>query len=350
QGNGFIPYTPFNLPLMNGWQWTAGVQRRLPANMVVEAQYVGNHWNNQEFLADINQVPAGSLYKEGLPYKVPGQSLRPYPQFSGIGIGSGGSRTGLYTGKSNYEALSVLLHKPFGFGLSADFAYTYSRLKDDMDSSGWGEQFGAVYAQDAYNPSANYAQSNFNRPNSVKGSLVYAVPLGKRHQYLNSAAGDAALGGWQVSAAFIAESGAPVTLIMNSATPSGALDGNLYPDRVGNPQSIDQTLNTWYNQLAYAAPAPFSFGNNPRNSIRGPDLTDLDVSLAKNWSIPGWERGNLQLRRGAVNFINHPSCQNPSNNLSPSALASGVPDPSVGKINGTTITGRTIQLSARFSF
>ena len=350
QGNGFIPYTPFNLPLMNGWQWTAGVQRRLPANMVVEAQYVGNHWNNQEFLADINQVPAGSLYKEGPPYKVPGQSLRPYPQFSGIGIGSGGSRTGLYTGKSNYEALSVLLHKPFGFGLSADFAYTYSQLKDDMDSSGWGEQFGAVYAQDAYNPSANYAQSNFNRPNSVKGSLVYAVPLGKSHQYLNSAAGDAALGGWQVSAAFIAESGAPVTLIMNSATPSGALDGNLYPDRVGNPQSIDQTLNTWYNQLAFAAPAPFSFGNNPRNSIRGPDLTDLDVSLAKNWSIPGWERGNLQLRMDAVNFINHPSFQNPSNNLNPSALASGVPDPSVGKINGTTITGRTIQLSARFSF
>jgi hypothetical protein len=52
----------------------------------------------------------------------------------------------------------------------------------------------------------------------------------------------------------------------------------------------------------------------------------------------------------AVNFINHPSFQNPSNNLNPSALASGVPDPSVGKINGTTITGRTIQLSARFSF
>jgi hypothetical protein len=342
QGNGFIPYTPYNLPFMNGLQWTASVQRRLPANMVVEAQYVGNHWENQEFLADINQLPASKLGG--------GQSARPYPQFSGIGIGSGGSRTGLYTGKSNYEAVSVLLHKPFGYGLSAEFAYTWSQLKDDMDSSGWGEQFGSVYYQDAYNPSANYAPSNFNRPNSVKGSLVYAVPLGRGHQYLNSAAGDAALGGWQVSTSFIAESGAPFTVIMNSATPSGALDGSLYPNLVGNPKAIDQSLNTWYNQLAFAAPASNTFGNNPRNSLRGPDLTDVDFSLAKNWSIPGWEQGTFQLRMDAVNFLNHPSFRNPSNNLNPSALTSGVPDPSVGQITATTITGRSIQLSARFSF
>jgi len=342
QGNGFIPYTPYNLPIMSGWQWTASVQRRLPANMVVEAQYVGNHWNNQEFLADINQVPANKLGG--------GQAARPYPQFSGIGIGSGGSRTGLYTGKSNYEAVSVLLKKPFGYGLFADFSYTWSQLKDDMDSSGWGEQFGSVYYQDAYNPSANYALSNFDRPNSVKGSLIYAIPLGKGHQYLNSAAGDAVLGGWQASTSFLAASGTPFTLIMNSATPSGALDGNLYPNLVENPQAISQSLNTWYNQLAYAPPPPNSFGNNPRNSIRGPDLTDVDFSLAKSWSVPRWEQAKLQLRMDANNFLNHPSFQNPSNSLNPIALTTGVPDPSVGRISATTVTGRSIQLSARFSF
>ena len=179
QGNGFIPYTPYNLPIMNGWQWTAGVQRRLPANMVIEGQYVGSHWDNMEFEADINQLPANKLGG--------GQAARPYPQFSGIGIGSGGSRTGFYTGVSNYESAQVMLKKPFGYGLSADLAYTWSRLKDDMDTSGWGNQFGSVYYQDAFNPSANYALSNFDRPNSFKGSLVYAIPLGKGHQYLNSA-------------------------------------------------------------------------------------------------------------------------------------------------------------------
>ncbi len=79
-----------------------------------------------------------------------------------------------------------MLKKPFGYGVSADVSYTWSRLKDDMDTSGWGNQFGAVYYQDAYTPSANYAVSNFDRPNSLKGSVVYAIPLGRGHQYLNS--------------------------------------------------------------------------------------------------------------------------------------------------------------------
>jgi hypothetical protein len=52
----------------------------------------------------------------------------------------------------------------------------------------------------------------------------------------------------------------------------------------------------------------------------------------------------------ATNFFNHPSFQNPTNSLNPTALISGIPDPSVGKITATTITGRTVQLSARFSF
>jgi hypothetical protein len=344
QGNGFIPYTPYDLPIMNGWQWTGSVQRRLPGNMVVEAQYVGNHWENEEYLADVNQVPANALGG--------GQTARPFPQFSSIGIGSGGSRTGLYSGVSNYNAAEFLLHKPFSYGLAAEVSYTYSRLKDDMDSSGWGEQFGAVYYQDAYNPSSNYAPSNFDRPQSFKGSLVYSVPLGRGHQYLSSPLADAALGGWQASADFLAESGTPFTVIMNSATPSGSLCNGcaLYPDLVGNPHASNQSLSQWYNQLAYAAPAPNTFGNNKRNSLRGPDLTDVDFSLAKSWGIPRWEQGKLQLRMDAINVLNHPSFQNPSNSLNPTALASGTADPSVGRISGTTITGRTVQLSARFSF
>ncbi len=342
QGGGLIPYTPYNLPIMNGWQWTAGVQRRLPANMVLEGQYVGSHWNNMHFEADINQVPANALGG--------GQNARPYPQFSGIGPGAGGARTGLYTGKSNYEAAQVMLKKPFGYGLSADVSYTWSRLKDDMDTSGWGNQFGAVYYQDAYTPSANYAVSNFDRPNSLKGSVVYAIPLGRGHQYLNSALGDAALGGWQASTSFVAESGAPFTVVMNSATNSGALDGSWYPNLVGNPHVSNQSINQWFNQLAYAVPANNTFGNNPRNSLRGPDLTDVDFSLGKSFGIPAWEQGKLQLRMDAINVLNHPSFRNPSNNLNPAALIGGVPDPAVGNITATTITGRIVQLSARFSF
>jgi len=46
--------------------------------MVVEGQYVGSHWDNLHFEADINQVPADKLGG--------GQAARPFPQFSSIGI------------------------------------------------------------------------------------------------------------------------------------------------------------------------------------------------------------------------------------------------------------------------
>ena len=110
------------------------------------------------------------------------------------------------------------------------------------------------------------------------------------------------------------------------------------------------SIDRWFNQLAYAAPAVNTFGNNKRNSLRGPRLSDVDFSLAKSWGRPRWEQGKLQLRMDAINVLNHPSFQNPSNSLNPTALASGTADPSVGRISGTTITGRTVQLSARFSF
>jgi hypothetical protein len=350
QGSGgTIPYTPYNLAVMNGWQWTAGVQRRLPGNMVAEGQYVGAHWDNLMFESDVNQLPKNKLGQ--------GQTARPYPQFSGIGVGSGGARTGSYNGISNYHAAELTLHKPTGFGLSADLAYTWSRLYDDMDDSGWGNQFGSVYYQDAYTPSDNYAPSNFNRPNSFQGTVIYAVPLGKGHHYLNSTLGDAVLGGWQASTNILAQSGTPFTVIMNSSIGDGSLggsDGNsaaaLYPNLTGNPGSGGHSIKQWFNQLAYAAPAANTFGNNKRNSLRGPDLTGVDFSLAKSWGLPGWESGKFQLRMDATNLFNHPSFNNPSNALNPTALSTATPDPSVAHITGTSVTGRVVQLSGRFSF
>src|SRR5260370_20499140 len=156
-----------------------------------------------------------------------------------------------------------------------------------MDTSGWGNQFGAVYYQDAYTPSANYAVSNFDRPNAFKGSVVYAIPLGRGHQYMNSALGNAAVGGWQASTSFVAESGAPFTVVMDDASPDGAKDGSLYPNLVGNPHVSNQSISQWFNQLAYSTPAPLTFFNNKINSLRGPKLTDVDFSLATTCGLPG---------------------------------------------------------------
>ena len=142
--------------------------------MVVEAQYIGSHWETR--CSRLTSIHCLRVHLEALRRTCRIRSM------GTLASGSAGSRTGLYSGVSNYEAASFILKKPFGYGVSADVSYTWSQLKDDMDSSGWGNQFGSVYYQDPLHPSANYAVSNFNRPNSFKGSIVYAIPLGKGHQ------------------------------------------------------------------------------------------------------------------------------------------------------------------------
>ncbi len=342
QGGGNIPYMPYHTPVGHIWQWSLAIQRRLPGNMVAEAGYIGSKANGLQFQADINQVPANKLGG--------GQAARPYPQYLGIGPSVPGALSGLYNNISNYNSMQLSLRKQTGHGLMAEINYTWSKMLDDQDTSGWGSHYGNAYYQDAYNPSANYAPSNFNTPKMFKGYLVYALPVGSGHQLLNHGIGDAVLGGWKASSMFLAQSGTPFTVIMASATNAGALDGNWYPNRVGNPHVSNQSINEWFNQLAYATPANNTFGTNGRNSLYGPDLTDIDLSLGKTFAVPGWEGAHFEIRMDATNFVNHPSFKPPNNQLSAAALASGIANPSVGQITATTNTGRTMQAYGRFSF
>jgi len=342
QGGGNIPYMPYDLPVGKLWQWSVSIERRLPMAMVAEAAYVGSRGTGLQFQTDINQVPANKLGG--------GQAARPFPQYLGIGPSVPGGLTGSYDNISNYNSMQLSLRKPLGHGLSADVSFTWSKMLDYQDTSGWGSRYGNAYYQDAFNPSSNYALSNFDTPRMFKGYLLYSPPIGKGHQLLNHGIGDAVLGGWQASSIFIAQSGAPFTVIMASATNSGALDGNWYPNIVGDPNVSNRTINQWFNQLAYATPKANTFGSNGRNTLRGPDLTDVDLSLSKNFPLPRWEGARIRFRMDATNIVNHPSFSYPNNQLSAAALASGVADPSIGKITKTTVGGRVLAVSIRFSF
>lgn len=342
QGGGNIPYMPYNTPVGKVYQWTASVQRELGNGMVAEAAYVGSRGTGLEFQADINQVPANKLGQ--------GQSGRPYPQYVGIGPSVPGGLTGLFNNFSNYHALQLSFRKQFRRGFNAQFSYVWSKMLDEQDTSGWGSHYGNAVYQDAFNPAANYGLSNFNVPQAFKGFVVYQIPLGRGHAFLNNGVGDAVLGGWQASTEIVAQSGNPFTVVMDSNTGSGALDGSWYPNIVGNPSVSNQSINQWFNQLAFATPATNTFGSNGRNTLRGPDLVTADLSLAKTFKMPKWERAGLQIRMDATNFLNHPGFSLPNASLSAAALASRVPNPAIGQITSTTVSGRYMQLGARFFF
>jgi hypothetical protein len=65
----------------------------------------------------------------------------------------------------------------------------------------------------------------------------------------------------------------------------------------------------WINPAAFANPAFGTYGNFTRNSIFGPGLEDVDLSLFKNTPIT--ERINTQFRVEMFNLFNRLNLANP---------------------------------------
>jgi hypothetical protein len=238
--------------------------------------------------------------------------------------------------------MQLSLQKRFSRGMSFDVNYTWSKFLDDQTSSGWGGQAGTQVWQNAYAPLANYGLSNNDTPRMFKGDFVYQLPVGKGRGLLNQGGVvNALLGGWQAAATWIWESGAVYMPTVGSTNNSGALAGNWFPNVVGNPSLTNPTLRQWFNIGAFAAPPAYTFGNAGRNILRGPQMSDIDFSMGKNFRIPPLETGNLQIRMDATNIINHPSFSNPNASIGTA---------NAGIITGTSVGGRTVQLGARFSF
>jgi hypothetical protein len=274
------------------------------------------------------------------------QALRPFPSWGNLG-------GNFYNGISNYTAVQAMITKRYTNGLLFSFNYVWSHFLDDQDSSGWGGRGGTQAWQIGNNLAANYANSNFDIPNAVKGYAAYDLPFGKGRSYASGANSleDAAIGGWQISGTMLIQSGNPFT-ITNSVNNSFSDCGNgcaWFPNLVGNPNAgiPASPVNgiSWFNTAAFVSATSGTFGDNGRNTLRGPHLNVFDMSLSKTIKVR--ERIQLQLRSDWLNVFNHPSFGPPS-----STLGAG----NFGLINssapngGIAVAPRTGQLSARITF
>ncbi len=130
----------------------------------------------------------------------------------------------------------------------------------------------------------------------------------------------ASLRGWQLSGIAAARTGLPVNVILNranSALPGGySVLGSERPNLVPGVSLIPpgQTPNHWINPLAFAVPAPGTFGDAGRNLVRAPGLWQMDTSLSK--TINFTERLGLQFRAEVFNLFNRAQYGSPQPNLS----------------------------------
>jgi len=331
-------YDPYHTPITYLYSWSLSVQHEFSHGITSEIAYVGKHGSNMQFKGDINQVPVQNLSPDDDP------SGRPYPQYESIG----GST---FNGISNYNSLQAQVHKRLGNGIAFGSAFTYSKFLNEMDVSPFNGQGGTINFQNAHDPHSNYAPSNFDIRDSLKSSVVYQLPFGKGRTWLNkNRLLDEGIGGWQVSAIVINQTGNPFTVTYNGPNNSYSQAGAWYPNVLRPAQkSITKSLDEWYDPTAYVTAPNATFGDSRRNSLRAAGIDTTNLSLGKTFNFN--ERIGLQLRADASNLFNHPDFDAPDGNFNdPVNLSTPGRPQGAGTIGGTTVAGRNMQISARITF
>jgi hypothetical protein len=103
--------------------------------------------------------------------------------------------------------------------------------------------------------------------------------------------------------------------------------------------------DNWYNANAFVLPPAGEYGNVGRNTLRGPDLRMVDLSIFKNTLVA---RRNVQFRFEIFNLFNRDNFATPVTD----GLFSvdGTRIPSATRITHTATTSRQLQLGLKFVF
>lgn len=382
-------------------QWNLSVQREFARDIVAEVSYLGNRtvWQNAGGggngqypvgnLVNYNAVDPATLARYGLgdltnsatrallnstissagavaagfrpPYSgFPSngtvlQSLRPFPQFSGVG------QLWAPLGASWYDALQVKVTKRYAYGLTATFSYAFSKTLDNATNAG------SIYDRTSYKGlSPNYL------PHITSLSVNYTTPVVgfmKENRFAR-----AALGGWKIGTISTWQSGT----LLGAPTSSNAI-GNFvatgYTRQVRVPGvplylkdpncgCIDPTQETILNPAAWQDQAAGVPGSNIvyYNDFRGQRRPIISGGLGKEFRVK--EQVTFSLRAEFFNLLNqnlslaNPSTSNPA--VPPTRSANGMLTGGFGFLNYTGIasnsvnsslpTPRTGQLVARIDF
>lgn len=95
------------------------------------------------------------------------------------------------------------------------------------------------------------------------------------------------------------------------------------------------------------------FGNLARNSFRGPHYFNTDFSLQKDFKLT--ERFVFTLGANAFNVLNHPNFGNPDADVTSGTFGQILntvtpPNSPYGNFQGSSVSGRILQVDAKFKF
>ena len=333
---GYVLF-PVNNTMPAIYSWNAGVQSNLGHDLTLDVSYVGNRGTHLMVQRPINGTVAGAFFTPEYAAANSRQDLiRPY-----LGYGHLGSIE--TSGWSSYNAMLVRFGRRFANRYAFTFNYTLSRTYDLVDNDSDGAPGGANGFINPRNPGLNWAPAGYDARHAANVNFIYETP-----QVGANPAARILLSGWQISGIFGYQTGFPYTITCNGDL-KGADAGTQYCDQVGDP-TAGQGMYTWLNADAFQRPQDGQYGNQTRNSLRGPGHLQVDGTLVKNFRIT--EGVNFKLQMDLFNLFNHVEVLN--YNLNWAADNQG------GSANQSTLANfgtvssyrpaRIIQLGFKFTF
>jgi hypothetical protein len=89
------------------------------------------------------------------------------------------------------------------------------------------------------------------------------------------------------------------------------------PDLIGDPNAGPHTPDQWVSRSAFQRLDPVTqagqFGSEGRNAVRGPGISNVDLSLLKGFRLT--ERARMQFRAECFNVANHANFGLPENDI-----------------------------------
>ncbi len=314
------------------------------------AFFTANDWTDAEAQVDV------ALFDAGLPTRFMQQQYGTLSTWDTIG-------------NSNYNAFTFSIRERLP-SLTMDFNYTYGHSLDDasglQSEGGFGNNTGnGAFILNPIRQRDSYASSDFDIRHLINVSAVWQLPFGKGRAYMNTEnkALQALLGGWQLSGIYRWNTGLPIVSpfdahqwatnwdFQSNSTPIHPVEP--CPSSAGIPKLYGGCdIKSIYQSFRSAYPGE----TGPRNYIRLPGYLNVDLGLAKTWTMPWSEKQQLQIRWDVFNVANLQRF----GFIDASRTGIGIAaDPALQNLNPpsnwsnfTQIQGqpRVMQVGARFSF
>ena len=343
---GPSPFTGFNWyadPHMQrpyADQFNFGVQQQLGSSTVLTANYVGSRGHRLDIGYSGNTGKTPSAVANYLPTGATTSS--PYPYISPSDFDTA-------VGKSSYDALQASLNGRAFHGLTYLVSYTWSKTLD-LGCTGWYGVEGCSI-QNPYTLKNDKGPAGTDVPQIFSASWVYQLPFGKGQKYSSTYGPlNYVVGGWTLNGILSFTSGTPFFVgasgdIAHIAanTACCALGFGNY-ERLnfhgGNPYASNPSPSQWLNPAAFSIPAPGTFGNLGRDTLRSDRFKNLDLSLFKEFPIT--ESKRLEFRFETFNLTNTPVWSVPDVNISDGNK--------FGTISSTANTARQLQFGLKLYF